>query len=121
MKNKSMSKKQDMFIILLILLFAMAAYFYSNSAAKVDCENYVLNGAHKITDEAGKPKGTWLNMTSPRGSRLEIIELIEPQKDCQDCAWRRAMYSEEENRFWIADMPGESMAWYGPFEGKPCQ
>jgi len=105
--------------LLLIIVIAIAGVYFLTPKSII-CKNYVLDEAHKVTDETKKPQGTWLNMTTPNGNKLEIIELIESSKNCQDCAWRRAMYSKEENKFWVADMPGFEMNWYGPFEGTPC-
>jgi hypothetical protein len=105
-------------LVVIVVVLIAGVYFLTQKS--VICKNYVLDEAHKITDKNKQPQGTWLNMTTPNGNKLEIIELIKSPENCQDCAWRRAMYSEEENKFWVADMPGFEVSWYGSFEGKPC-
>ncbi len=105
-------------LILSITIIAIVIGVYFLIPKDIICKSYVIDEVHKITEKANEPQGIWNNMTTPRGSKLEIIELIESKG--LDGAWRRAMYSKEENRFWVADMPGFEMDWYGPFTGKPC-
>jgi hypothetical protein len=113
--------KIKLLIILLIIVVIIIACVYFLTPKSLICTNYVIDESHKITDKTKIPQGTWDNMTSPNGNKLEIIELIKSSTNCQDCAWRRAMYSKEENKFWVADMPGMYFSgWYGSFDGKPC-
>lgn len=92
------------------------------SPVKSDCAQYMLDQARAIADPAQRPQGAWQNMRSPHdNSELELIILDPDDPNVADESWRFAYYSKTEDIFWIADMPGEKMTWYGPFEGKPCE
>ena len=85
------------------------------------CTNYILEEADKITDSEKKPRGTWSDLKSPNDdSELEEITIDPYDPEIDDEPWRLAAYSNNENIFWIADMPGFILSWYGPFEGDPC-
>ena len=92
-------------------------FFGPNSS----CSNYAIDEQYKITDSTEKPEGSWENMRSPiDDSPLEMIIIDPDEPEIDDESWRFAYYSEEENIFWVADMPGFTKDWYGAFEGYPC-
>jgi hypothetical protein len=102
-------------LLLFALVFAGCAY------NQPDCTNYALDESHKISDDAKKPHGTWGNMNSPdNNSELEQIVIDPDDPNMMDEPWRVAYYSKTENVFWIADMPGFEVNWYGPYPSKPC-
>ena len=77
---------------------------------------------HDFRLDAGQiPKGTWEEKSCPSGKKVEYIELITTEDSSK---WRKALYCDDEYYFWIADFDnsrlGESIAWYGVWEGKPC-
>lgn len=106
---------------LLVIVVIVITGVYLLTPKNIVCTNYVLDEAHKITDESKRPQGTWGDMKSPNdGSKLEQIIIDPDDPNAMDEPWRYAYYSKTENIFWIADMPWMSVTWYGPFEGKPC-
>jgi len=64
-----------------------------------------------------EPKGTWSNMTCPLcGLQMEQIVIDSHDPQTADDPWRYAYYCEQEDLFWVADMPGWYFAgWYGPY------
>ncbi|MBU1075033.1 hypothetical protein KJ705_03055 [Patescibacteria group bacterium] len=105
-----------------LIMGVVGVIFFGPTTDDIVCTIYTLDDSTKITDTALKPMGTWSDMRSPNNDSYVVKKIvIDPDDpDMQDEPWRFAMHSEEENLFWIADMPGFSLAWYGPFEGTPC-
>ena len=75
------------------------------------CTAYILDKAHKIIDTS----------KMPNISVLEEIILKPPDPNIRDKPWARAYYSKVEDVFWVADMNGFFLSWYGPYKGYPCK
>lgn len=85
------------------------------------CPNFVLDEAHEIQDQEKIPQGSWGAMHSPNdNSQLEKIIIDPDNPQIMDEPWMYAYYSPSEEIFWIAQMGGFEVKWYGPFPGKPC-
>jgi hypothetical protein len=85
-------------------------------------KDYELSDKTKITDESKIPSGTWGDKRCPKcGEKLEHIVIDPDDPNMVDEPWRYGYYCQKHNEFWIADMPGMTVNWYGPFKGKPCK
>jgi len=104
-------------IILLIIVVIVITSVYFLIPKNIICTNFILDEEHLI-NETEIPQGTWKEKTCPNGDKVEYITLIESKGP--DSAWRKILYCKEDKVFWVADMWGFGLNWYGLFEGKPC-
>jgi len=111
--------KKIIFLILisLVIINGCEKKIENNS----NCINITyLDGDMKL-DSVQAPKGTWEEKACPSGKKVIYIDLIKTE---DISIWRKALYCEDENYFWIADMNNarliNKLQWYGVYEGRPC-
>ncbi len=79
-----------------------------------------LNSDMKL-DTGQIPKGTWDEKECPSSKKVVYIDLIKTEDNSE---WRKALYCEDENYFWIADFKNtrlsEKTKWYGVWDERPC-
>ena len=112
--------KKIFLIVIIVIIAAGGLYFWSLKDSY--CVNYVLDEAHLLFNREKVPYNDNGVLKSPwDGSELERIIIDPDDPEIQDEPWRHAYYSEAEDTFWIAEMPGEFLQWFGPYSGHPCK
>lgn len=113
-------KKIILFLLLSIILISACK---KESPETEPCINITKLDKNFKLDPSQVPQGTWEEKSCPSGKKIIYIDLITTEDNSR---WRKALYCEDEDYFWIADFrpPGISpsrLNWYGVYEGRPCE
>jgi len=109
-------KTKLLVVLLAIIVIVIVVYFLAPKS--IICTNFILDNEHLINEtEIPSLLGKHAD-TCPNGDKVERIKLIESRG--LDAPWREILYCKEDNVFWVADMWGFGLNWYGSFEGNPC-
>ncbi|MBT6691597.1 hypothetical protein HOB10_04670 [Candidatus Parcubacteria bacterium] len=112
-------KKKIFLVIISLIIIGGGVYIWQLKSSF--CVNYVLDETHAVFNrdqipykEDGKMKSPWDK------SELELIVIDPDDPEIMDEPWRYAYYSKNDDTFWIAEMPGKFLQWFGPYTGHPC-
>jgi hypothetical protein len=109
-------KKLKIFLVILLLLILAGAIIYIVRDKTKACVNYTLDEAHAIVIRNTEPGIVGQEIRSPRdNSVLQEVALHLPS-----AVTIRAYYSKTAKIFWILDVSQNSLQWFGPYNGHPC-
>ncbi len=108
-------------ILLIVLFFIIISGCKKEVKTNSNCINITYLDEDMKVNPAQAPKGTWDEKKCPSGKKVIYIDLMKTE---DNSIWRKALYCEDENYFWIADMNNarliNKLQWYGVYEGMPC-
>ena len=114
-------KKKILLLTILTLIITTGCKKEIEPETNYGCVNIIYLDIDMNLDPGQIPKGTWEEKKCPSEKKVIYIDLMTTE---DNSAWRKALYCEDENYFWIADFNSlrltDKLRWYGVYEGRPC-
>ncbi len=115
-------KKIILLLTILTIIILSSCKKEIETPTDYECINITsLHNDYRL-DYGQVPKGTWEEKSCPSEKKVIYIDLITTEDTSR---WRKALYCEDEDYFWIADFSStrltEKLRWYGVWEGRHCE
>jgi len=114
-------KKKILLLTILTLIITTGCKKEIEPETNYECINIAYLDNEMKLDLGQIPQGTWDEKKCPSGKKVIYGDLITTEDNSK---WRKALYCEDENYFWIADFNNgrlnDKLRWYGVYEGRPC-